>query len=114
MEPFPHQELVLAALNGHSKYFPPSQACRLTGVRARILPESSCPGCKTNGRECEHGLCRALMAVQVCLMSRRCDYQRGALVRLEAPQVNRGGEAGTCTAGGPRTALMVFHLLPGR
>lgn len=75
---------------------------------------SSCGCCKTNGRECEHGLCLALMANQVCLMSHCCDYQHGALVRLEAPQVKQRGEANICTAGGPQTTLMGFHLLLGQ
>lgn len=74
---------------------------------------SSCGCCKTNGRECEHGLCLALMANQVCLMSHCCDYQHGALAQLEAPQVNQRGEANICTAGGPQTTLMGFHLLLG-
>lgn len=75
---------------------------------------SSCGCCKTNGRECEHGLCLALMANQVCLMSHCCDYQHDALVRLEAPQVKQRGEANICTAGGPQTTLMGFHLLLGQ
>lgn len=70
-------------------------------------------GCKTNGRECEHDLHLALMAIQVCLMSHRCDYQHAALAQLETPQVNRRGEASFCTAGGPQTMLMGFHLLLG-
>lgn len=53
------------------------------------------------------------MAVQVCLMSHCCDYQHGALAQLEAPQVNQGGEASICSAGGPQTTLMGFHLLLG-
>lgn len=75
---------------------------------------SSCGCCKANGRECEHGLCLALMANQVCLMSHCCDYQHSALVRLEAPQVKQRGEANICTAGGPQTTLMGFHLLLGQ
>lgn len=67
--------------------------------------------CKTNGRECEHGLRLALTAIQVCLMSHCCDYQHGALAQLEAPQVNHRGETSVCTAGGPQTTLMGFHLL---
>ena len=53
------------------------------------------------------------MAIQVCLMSHCCDYQHGALAQLEAPQVNHRGEASICTAGGPQTTLMGFHLLLG-
>lgn len=87
---------------------------RRTHTRPLGAELSSCGCCKTNGRECEHGLCLALMASQVCLMSRCCDYQHGALAQLESPQVNHRGEASICTAGGPRTTLMGFHLLLGR
>lgn len=72
---------------------------------------SPCVCCKTNDHECEHGLRLALMAIQVCLMSHCCDYRHGALAQHEAPQVNQRGEASICTAGGPQTALMGFHLL---
>lgn len=53
------------------------------------------------------------MTIQVCLMSHFCDYQHGALAQLEAPQVNHIGEVNSCTAGGPQTMLMGFHLLLG-
>lgn len=78
--------------------------------RSCALPQR----CKTNGRECEHGLRLALMAIQVCLMRHCCDYQHGALAQLEDPQVNHRGEASICTAGGPQTTLMGFHLLLGQ
>ncbi len=84
-----------------------------THTRPRGAELSSFGCCKTNGRECEHGLRLALMAIQVCLMSHCCDYQHGALAQLEAPQVNHRGEASICTAGGPQTTLMGFHLLLG-
>lgn len=53
------------------------------------------------------------MAIQVCLMSHCCDYQHGALAQLEVLQVKHGGGASVCTAGGPQTVLMCFHLLSG-
>lgn len=42
----------------------------------------------------KHGLSRwpGEGADQVCLMSRSCDYQHGALAQLEAPQVNQRAE----------------------
>jgi len=88
-------------------------AGRRTHTHPRGVELSSYGCCKTNDRECEHGLCLALVAVQVCLMSHCCDYQHGALAQLEAPQVNHRGEAAICSAGGPRTTWMGFHLLPG-
>lgn len=86
-------------------------------VHTHIIPElrraAPCGCCKTNGRECEHGLSLAPMANQVCSMSHCCDYRHGALAQLEAPQVNQRGELNICSAGGPQTMLMGLHLLLG-
>lgn len=88
---------------------PDNRFCN-TQTHAHITVLSLCGCCKTNSRECEHGLCLATMAIQVCLMSHCCDYQHAALAQLEAPQVNHRGEANICSAGGPQTMLMGLHL----
>lgn len=84
-----------------------------THLLVHRLELSGCGDYKTNGRECEHDLRLALMAVQVWLMSHHCDYQHAALAQHEVPQVNRTGEASIWTAGGPQPMLMGFHLLLG-